>query len=154
MVVGFRVTAAFVIFVFTLNWFGIIDVRDFEDFTMNYRVGVYGIDGRVIDPLADTGQKVHAYPFVAHAMPLLLGMEALAAPWAAALIVSALLFVAQRGLIFGGILTILVTTTLAGGRETQEAQKCSYFRGAINSSSDGKQRAGIPANRYFLRAIN
>ena len=115
MVVGFRVTAAFVIFVFTLNWFGIIDVRDFQDFTMNYRVGVYGIDGRVIDPLADTGQKVHAYPFVAHAMPLLLGMEALAAPWAAALIVSALLFVAQRGLIFGGILTILVTTTLAGG---------------------------------------
>ncbi|MFA5832103.1 MAG: hypothetical protein WDA22_01380 [Bacteroidota bacterium] len=126
MIVGFRAVAIIVSILFVLNLINVIDVRQFEDFTTEYKVGVFSPDVRVVDDFVESNQKVEIRPFVAHAMILMLGFELLRSPFFTALYFIALLILGQRGLIMGGVFVFLFVTVFSTASSFRSILK-KYF---------------------------
>ena len=114
IVLGFRIVAVVVIVIYSLNLAGIINVDQFNQFATKYRVGLFGPDPRMEDQFVPQREKVVSIPFVAYAMIFVLGYEATTSPLFASIIFVGLLVTGERGLIFGGIMLIVLTLTLSG----------------------------------------
>jgi len=105
---GFRLVAISVIILFSLNAANIIDINQFTDIGYKYKIGLFGVDVRLADTIADYSQKTVIIPFIAYPMVFVLGYEIVGSIFYTCLLLLSLILIGERGILFGAILIIIL----------------------------------------------
>lgn len=132
MSIGFRLVAIILIASFILSILGIIDVRELNEISIQYKIGYLGRDPRLEDALIDEYQKVIIAPFIAFPMLLMISYEMVVSPAGAILLLTSLLLIGSRGLIIGAIILIIITIFfIRGGGLKRSFNKYLIFLSGI-----------------------